>query len=185
MNTAVTSKEEILRASRVLIHQRGWQAVNIRSVASACRVSVGSIYNYFESKAALTEAIVESVWREIFHRSEDDPIWQDTQACIRWVYERMALGCRQYPGLFTLHAVSFLQEDRPAGRRRMGQVWQHISDELCAVLKRDTRIRPDAFTEQFTAEAAADMLFSLMLSALLRQDFEPAGVLEFIRRALY
>ena len=50
MNTVVTSKDEILRASRELIRQRGWSAVSIRSVAAACGVSVGSIYNYFSSK---------------------------------------------------------------------------------------------------------------------------------------
>ena len=53
MNTVVTSKEEILKTSRELIRQQGWSAVSIRSVAAACGVSVGSIYNYFESKADL------------------------------------------------------------------------------------------------------------------------------------
>ena len=68
MNTVVTSKEEILKTSRELIQQHGWSAVNIRSVAAACGVSVGSIYNYYDSKAALVGATVESVWCEIFHR---------------------------------------------------------------------------------------------------------------------
>ena len=53
------------------------------------------------------------------------------------------------------------------------------------VLKHDARIRPDAFTEQFTAEKVADVLFSLMLSALLRQDYDPTAILEIIRRTLY
>ena len=35
MNTVVTSKEEILKASRELIRQQGWSAVSIRSVAAA------------------------------------------------------------------------------------------------------------------------------------------------------
>lgn len=46
MNTVVTSKEDILKASRELIRERGWSAISIRSVAAACGVSVGSIYNY-------------------------------------------------------------------------------------------------------------------------------------------
>ena len=62
MNTVVTSKEEILKTSRELIQQHGWSAVNIRSVAAACGVSGGSIYNYYDSKAALVGATVESVW---------------------------------------------------------------------------------------------------------------------------
>ena len=185
MNTVVTSKEEILRTSRELIRREGWSAVNIRSVAAACGVSVGSIYNYFESKSALVGAAVESVWCEIFHRPEDGAVFQDTQACVAWLYERMEYGCRQYPGFFTLHSLGFMGEDKSDGKRRMQQTWQHILDGLCAVLRRDERIRSDAFTEQFTPEKFADILFSLMLSALLRQDYDPSAVLEIVRRTLY
>ena len=53
MNPMATSKEEILKTSRVLIQQNGWEAVNIRAVAAACGVSVGCIYNYFGSKTEL------------------------------------------------------------------------------------------------------------------------------------
>lgn len=185
MNTVVTSKEDILKTSRKLIQQQGWSAINIRSVAAACGVSVGSIYNYFDSKAALVCATVESVWREIFHRPEDGAVFQDTQACIVWMYGRMEYGCKQYPGFFSLHSLGFMQEEKSDGKRRMQQIWQHILDELCFVLKKDAGVRVDAFTEQFTAERFADVLFSLMLSAFLRQDYDPAAVLEIVRRILY
>ncbi|MDE5717034.1 MAG: TetR/AcrR family transcriptional regulator [Lachnospiraceae bacterium] len=185
MNTVVTSKEDILKTSRKLIQQQGWSAINIRSVAAACGVSVGSIYNYFGSKAALVCATVESVWSEIFHRSEDGVVFQDTQACIVWIYERMEYGSRLYPGFFTLHSLGFMQEDKSDGKQRMQQTWQHIMNGLCSVLKRDARVRADAFTEQFTAEKFADVLFSLMLSALLRQDYDPSAVLEIVSRTLY
>ncbi len=185
MNTIVTSKEELLKTSRELIQQQGWSAVSIRSVASACGVSVGSIYNYFDSKAALMSATVESVWHEIFHQPEDEDIFQDTLSCITWMYERMEYGRRQYPGFFTLHSLGFMQEDKLDGKRRMQQTWQHILGGLCSVLRRDANIRPDAFSEQFTVEQFADILFSLMLSALLRQDYNPDAVLEIVRRILY
>lgn len=185
MNTVVTSKEEILKTSRELIRREGWSAVNIRSVAAACGVSVGSIYNYFDSKAALVGAAVESVWCEIFHRPEDRAVFEDTQACITWLYGRMEYGCKQYPGFFTLHSLGFMGEEKADGKRRMQQTWQHILEGLCSVLQRDAKVRPDAFTEQFTAEKFADLLFSLMLSALLRQDYDPSAVLEIVRRTLY
>lgn len=185
MNTVVTSKEDILEASRKLIQRQGWSAVNIRSVAASCGVSVGSIYNYFDSKAALVCATVESVWCEIFHRPEDRAAFQDTQACIAWMYERMEYGCKQYPGFFTLHSLGFMQEDKSDGKRRMQQTWQHILDGLCSVLKQDARIRTDAFSGQLTAERFADVLFSLMLSALLREDYDSTAVLEIVRRTLY
>ncbi len=185
MNHTVTSKEEILKISRELIQKQGWSAVSIRSVAAACGVSVGSIYNYFDSKTALTGATVESIWCEIFHRPEDESVFTDAQSCIVWIYGQMKYGSRQYPGFFTLHSISFMQEDKADGRQKMQNTWQHILDGLCAVLKRDEKIRPDAFTEQFTPEQFADILFSLMLSALIKSDYDPAPVLEILRRTLY
>lgn len=185
MNTVVTSKEDILKTSRELIRQRGWPAVNIRSVAAACGVSVGSIYNYFDSKAELVCSTVESVWGEIFHCPEDSDMFRDTQTCIAWIYGRMEYGCKQYPGFFTMHSMGFMQEEKSDGKRRMEQTWQHILDGLCFVLRHDAGIRTDAFTEQFTAEKFADVLFSIILSALLREDYDPTAVLEIVRRTLY
>ena len=117
MNTVVTSKEEILKNSRVLIQQQGWSAVSIRSVAAACGVSVGSIYNYFDSKADLMGATIESVWREIFHQQEDMAKLEDTQACIRWIYERMQYGCKKYPGFFALHPLGLMHEEKSKGKQ--------------------------------------------------------------------
>ena len=185
MNKTVTSKEEILKTSRKLIREQGCAAVNIRSVATACGVSVGSIYNYFDSKAALVGAAVESIWFEIFHRPDDAAVFQDTIACITWMYERMEYGCKQYPGFFTLHSLGFMQEDKSDGKRRMQQTWQHILDGLSFVLKMDSKVRKDAFNEQFTVEKFADVLFSFMFSALFRQEYDVEAVLEIIRRTIY
>ena len=142
---------------------------------------------YFAAKLPpeLISATVESVWCEIFHRPQDEAVFQDVQTCVKWMYERMAYGDEQYPGFFTLHSLGFMQEDKADGKRQMQQIWHHILNGLCTVLQQDTKIRPGAFNEQFTVEKFADVLFSLMLSALLRQDYDPAAVLEIVRRTLY
>lgn len=185
MNPMATSKENILQISRKLIQQNGWAGVNIRSVAAACGVSVGCIYNYFESKTDLLSATVESIWSDIFHHPEDEAVFQDTLSCVRWMYKQLEYGCQRYPGFFTHHALGFVQQDTADGKQQMQRAWQHILDALCTVLRNDARIRADAFTEEFTVEKFAEMLFSLMLSALVRQDFDSSTVLEIVRRAVY
>ena len=185
MNPMATSKENILQISRKLIQQNGWAGVNIRSVAAACGVSVGCIYNYFESKTDLLSATVESIWNDIFHHPEDEAVFQDTLSYVRWMYKQLEYGCQRYPGFFTHHALGFIQQDTADGKQQMQRAWQHILDALCTVLRNDTRIRADAFTAEFTVEKFAEMLFSLMLSALVRQDFDPSTVLEIVRRAVY
>ena len=115
MNPMATSKENILQISRKLIQQNGWAGVNIRSVAAACGVSVGCIYNYFESKTDLLSATVESIWSDIFHHPEDEAVFQDTLSCVRWMYKQLEYGCQRYPGFFTHHALGFVQQDTGPG----------------------------------------------------------------------
>lgn len=226
MNTIVTSREEILKASRKLAMEKGWKAVSIRSVAAACGVSVGSIYYYFPSKTALLTDTVESVWYEIFHEPGDPSVFENTERCVRWVYARMEAGSREYPEFFTLHSLGFMQgkkagkteeaagaglggkteeaagaglglggkaeeaagtadSGKTAGTERMHQTWLHIQDGFCQVLKQDRKVRRDAFSSRFTAEQFAGILFSLMLAALVRKDYNPEPVLEVVRRTLY
>ena len=185
MNTVVTSKEDILKNSRNLILKQGWSALSVRSVAAACGVSVGSIYNYFNSKSELMAATIESVWCDIFHSPEDMSTFQDTLMCVSWMYGRIEYGCKEYPGFFAFHSLAFIQEEKQDGKQLMYQTWKHILDGLCTVLKRDSKIRSDAFNEQFTPEKFASTLFSLMLSAIFRQDYDSSAVLEIVRRTLY
>ena len=60
MNTVVTSREAILEECRKIVMEQGISAVNMRSVAAACGVAVGSIYNYFPSKTDLISAAAVS-----------------------------------------------------------------------------------------------------------------------------
>ena len=103
MNHLATSKEDILAASRELIKESGWTAVSIRTVASRCSVSAGTIYNYYESKADLLGDTIESIWREIFFNPEDEQAFKDVAACISWIYKRLEYGNEQFPGFFSLH----------------------------------------------------------------------------------
>ena len=185
MNPMATSKSNILKVSRELIQQNGWAGVNIRSVAAACGVSVGCIYNYFESKTELVSATVESIWNDIFHRPEDEAIFQDTLSCVRWMYRQLEYGCQRYPGFFTHHALGFVRQDTADGKQQMRQAWQHILDALCMVLTHDPKVHPDAFDQQFTPQKFAGILFSLMLSAVVQQDFDPSAVLEIVTRTIY
>ena len=77
-----------------------------------------------------------------------------------------------------------MREEKDDGKRRMHQAWQHILDGLCTVMKQDAKGREDAFTEQLTVEQFAKVLLSQILSALLRQDYDPSAVLKIIRRKL-
>ncbi len=184
LNTIVTSKEAILKVSRELIQEQGWAAMNIRTLAKECHISVGSIYNYFGSKSDLIVAIVESVWCDIFHFS-DQQMFECFDDCVEWAFERMRWGDEKYPGFFTLHSMSFIGESKTGGQQRMAQSWQHIQDGFYMVLMKDKKVLPNVFDETFTQRKFVEIIFSLMISALLQHKYDCDGILGMIRRVLY
>jgi len=185
VNHLATSKEDILVASRELIKENGWTAVSIRAVASRCSVSAGTIYNYYESKADLLGDTIESIWREIFFNHEDEQAFKDVAACISWIYKRLEYGNEQFPGFFSLHSIGFMKDEKTDGKKKMLQTWGHILNGLCDILKNDPKIRPDVFDEQFTEKQFADILFSLILVSMIRQDYNPSSILMLINKTLY
>lgn len=185
MKPAATSKEEILAVCRDLIHRQGGTALNVREVAAACGISVGTVYNYFGSKSDLVGAAVESVWYDIFRCEDSGSAFQTTRDCLRWLFDRLAYGNKQYPGFFTLHSASFLHNERDGGKQRMQKAWTHIIDMISRVLRQDPLVRPHAFDDDFTPEQFADLLFSLVLAAQLRSQYDSAAVLQLIERTLY
>lgn len=185
MNTIITSKKAILDQSRLLVTTQGWQAVNIRNVAAACGVSVGSIYNYFASKSDLVTATVESIWHDIFHFSERQTDFDNFIDCVQWIFGCMKTGSEKYPGFFTSHSMLFLRDDKTNGQQLMEQSWKHIQSELYYVLGKDKNIRPDAFDSALTPQKFVDILFSLIISALILHNYDSSSILELIRRVIY
>lgn len=185
MNTVVTSKEAILEVCRELIRTQGWSAVNIRTVASACGVSVGSIYNYYQSKAELISAAVESVWCDIFHFPDGQETFDSISGCIAWIFQCMEDGEKKYPGFFTLHSISFVGVETSNGRHLMEQSWKHIKYGLYHVLKHDPQVRPGVFDETFTEMEFVEIIFSLILSALLQHKYDASGIQAMVRRVIY
>ena len=46
-------RDQLLQEARKQIAERGYTGTTIRSVAGACGVGVGTVYNYFSSKEML------------------------------------------------------------------------------------------------------------------------------------
>lgn len=184
MNTTITSKEQILQASRTLISQQGWQSINIRSVAKECGVSVGSIYNYFSSKSELITETIQSIWQDIFYSTSPSST-QTIEEYIIWIYQRMSYANTIYPGFFALHSIAFANTEKTEGIRRMNHAWQQIPKTICEILQQDPAISKTAFTTDFSIEDFSQMVFSFMLSSMLQQNYNCSHLLQLIKRIAY
>ena len=67
----------------------------------------------------------------------------------------------------------------------MAQAWGHIRDRLYMVLLNDKKVRRDVFDELFTPEKFVEIVFSLIISALLQRNYDCSGILGMIDRVIY
>ncbi len=185
MNTNITSKEEILKISKELIQNEGTSSISIRKVAKAADIAVGSVYNYFGSKDDLVNEAIESVWREIFHGTQDEDVFNDIISCVTWMYKRMENGSKKYHEFFNLDSFSYLKSDNNQEQDHMDKTWRHILDGIVQVLKKDNKIRDNAFNAEFTEEKFASIIFTLLLNSSIKKDFDPSALIEIIKRTVY
>lgn len=185
MNKPVTSKEEILEVSRNIAASKGITAVNMRIVASECGIALGSLYNYFTSKAELLSATVEAVWADIF---PIDKISKDCENIIEYLkllLESAEESKQHYPQFFSMHALSFAAGDKREGRRVMEEYFQKIKHQMLIFLKNDQEIRAQIFAGRLSEKVYVDYIFTLFLSILFDEQADRSAFLTFVRNYLY
>lgn len=184
MNIIITSKEQILEASRQLAVEEGLDKINMRAVATKTGISVGSVYNYFPAKSDLISATVQSVWSEIMrplHKVQGD---LGFIALIRFFYETVQKGTIEYPSFFTHHSLSFSDHEKSTGRETMNQFFIHLKSKLLQSLKSDTQIPEGSFSPQFSEEMFIDFVFSNILTMLVNKEKNCDYLIAIISRVL-
>ncbi len=185
MNNPVTTHDSILAQCRRLVMEGGLQAVNMRAVAEACQVALGSLYNYLPSKSALIAATVESVWNDIFYDREEPPRFASFLEAVRWFHESLARSRVTYPGFFTLHAMSFAAQDKETGRQLMLQHFGRIRGRLQTALEQDSAVAPEALAGPLTAQGVVELVFTTVIAMTLQGEGDIRTLLGLLKRALY
>ncbi|MBO5526323.1 MAG: TetR/AcrR family transcriptional regulator [Clostridia bacterium] len=96
-------REQLLAEAKRQIAQNGYRETTIRSVASACGLGVGTVYNYFSSKDMLIASFMIEEWRECLLKMKQKST-SDIEAFLQNVY----LSLQEF---IEIHASLFRDED--------------------------------------------------------------------------
>lgn len=186
MNTAVTSAEALLKASKEIAAEKGIGSINIRNVAERAHVSVGSVYNYFESKEILVSETIAAIWCDIF---------RDTNGCLEmgsfhdgmvWLIGMIDKCGREYPDILTAHPYSIHGDlELKRGRRMMEQYLTHVIGQLKYVLEQDRKIKQGVFDDSFTEDEFIDFVFSNVVMSAKCGNRNMAVLVKLIDKILY
>jgi AcrR family transcriptional regulator len=137
--------QRLMEEARRQIKESGYSAMTIRSVAAACGVGVGTVYNYYPSKEALVATFILEDWNACYSditaraesaRGREPVLWA--------IYENLQR-------FITEHAAVF--QDESAAASFTGSFSQYhglLRSQLAAPVRRFCR---DDFTAEFIAEA--------------------------------
>ena len=136
---------QLLEEAAAQIARQGYAKTTVRSVASACGVAVGTVYNYFPSKEQLIAAFVAADWQKALAAMQ--PAQGDgAEDCLRRIYEQLRAFTQKHNALFT---------DPDAARAAAGvMLFRHLQlREQLACIVAPYFPGPDGFPARFAAEA--------------------------------
>lgn len=184
MKTFKTTREEILQTAREIAKQKGIRALNMRTIASASGLALGTLYHYYRDKEELLSAVINTIWEEIFQECQKQE-GGNFLAYSRHCYVSAAAFLQQYPDFFTEHRVVFDVDQREQEREKMSRTWLSIQQAMRSVLQRDTEIRPAVFDASFTEAKFIAFVFRNLLLLLQSEAGEDDIFFEAIGRILY
>ncbi len=92
-------RESLLREARNQVLDHGYTAMTIRSVARACHVAPGTVYNYFPSKLILTASFLLEDWRHNLKRLTEGSA-ETPEEILSEMYQVLCNFMGQYASLF-------------------------------------------------------------------------------------
>ena len=140
-------KEQLLAEAKKQIWEYGYAKTTIRSVASACGVGVGTVYNYFSSKDMLIASFVFEDWKkhlaDMSALSDSDP-----RALLQGVYDSLRRFADQNEALFSDADAAKLISGAAASRHKL------LREQIASFVLPIVGQREDAtFVATFVAES--------------------------------
>lgn len=144
-------RETLIGEARRQIGENGYAATTIRSVASACGVGVGTVYNYFPSKDMLIAAYMLEEWQATRARMAQT-IGNSThpEQVLRCIYDELLAFARSNSRLFSDNDASAVFASSFTDKHRL------LRDQIAGLIQplcEKSRAENKAFLGDFIAES--------------------------------
>lgn len=142
-------KEQLIAEAKRQIREQGYSSTTIRSVAAACGLGVGTVYNYFPSKDMLIAASVLDDWMKYLEKMAALPA-DEPKKLLGGIYKLLQEFARENELLFQNAEASKSANTVYLERHKMlrGQ----IASFIVPICENRQSVNP-SFTAEFIAES--------------------------------
>ncbi len=149
-------REQLLEEAKKQVAEKGYAKTTIRSVAKACQIAVGTVYNYFESKDMLIASFMAEDWMICMRRIKSQ-VTADARTVLKAIFDGLISFAEQHQSLFS---------DRDAGK-----VFSMVFSERHKMLRRQLADLVEPICQASSVEDKG-FLAEFIAESLLRWPFE-------------
>lgn len=182
---AATSKETLVQSAREIAYREGIGKLSIRRLAAENGVAIGTVYNYFPSKADLVAEVLADFWKQVFHGSMDSFRREHFPDTVEALFGSMKQNLQVFRQEFLADLAQLEREEKEKSREMERHYQEHMKQGLLALLEQDGDILPEIWTEQFTKEGLISFVFSNLMMQLRSEDGTCCFLKEALERLLY
>lgn len=164
-------QERILACARVLLLEQGMDGLNIRAVASACGVAVGTVYNYYGSKDQLIASIMLQDWLQSMREAAGEVNAAASPS------QGMRAICRGIGRFAGRYRILWLHSGQTRDRSYHDRLIAQLSDLVQVLIARF-----DLTQEEAAAKFTAENLLRLALAGKERYEKEEALLLRALHK---
>jgi len=142
-------REQLLAEAKKQIIERGYADTTVRSVASACGLGIGTVYNYFKSKEMLIATFVYEDWKKYLEEMRKLP-GDNPRDLLKGIYDSLKSFAAENKKLFSDSDAAKRAAIGSSGRHRM--LRDQLADFILPVCESCSSADP-RFSAEFISEA--------------------------------
>lgn len=191
MKKAAISKEALIACARTIAYQEGIGKLSIRRLASKSGIAIGTVYNYFPSKADLIAEVLEDFWKQVFHGNGSFPDSMEQMASANFpdsvesLFVSIQKNLRVFREEFLEDLAQLDRAEKEKSRETEKKYLKHMKHGLLVLLEQDPDVREEIWGEHFTKEGLTDFVFSNLLWMLREEKADCCYLKEILVRILY
>lgn len=185
---SVITSEEILEQAYQLACEQGLRSLSIRSIAAACDVSVGTVYNSYASKTELINDVVGMFWQRAFAETMKTLAAHEGNDFIAFceaLSQSLKNALKEFRKEFLSDLSALSEGDRLSAQKREQQSFIHARAGIERALLSDPKIKQDRLTGAMAPEVLAALVWETLIDSA-RDDMDYDKTLfELLKTTLY
>lgn len=165
-------ENNILEQAKIELFDKGYANMTMRSVADACGIAVGTVYNYYKSKDILVAKIMLIDWNKIIDEIKVNcESSKDIHEGFKFMYDGVVKFVELYDVVWTQYGKDI------SIRREMPVQFDWLITQLANILD-EILIRCHGEDDEYICTFLAEIL----LNAATKKDFEYENIARVLKR---